>query len=284
MSRYSRPTWHLGTDQYGSSSRPPPISAKPPPAPMRESRRSHSGPNASVASFYTASTSDKDAGYSRSSSSRWSSRCSTPTRPSTPTYQTSDSRNSSRSRSPTPTNLYSEMLIKASQRQRQRSIPPPPPPLEKVEPAVVPPGAFGKGKPPPSPRVVNSDFYRGSVKSIYEREPLFQDFTRSVAHKGYNMYNSVHLQQMKTEFKEMVEDKFDRRMVKSDPTVEREFGRKLYPWRNVKASDTERASERLAEAHAERKRREITPVNKPRLFLYHRSTQDLPPPSHIYIR
>ena len=41
-----------------------------------------------------------------------------------------------------------------------------------------------------------------------------QDFTRSVAHKGYNMYNSVHLQQMKTEFKEMVEDKFDRRMVK----------------------------------------------------------------------
>jgi len=35
--------------------------------------------------------------------------------------------------------------------------------------------------PPPVPaaagaRVVASDFYRGKVKSIYEREPLFRDF------------------------------------------------------------------------------------------------------------
>ena len=43
-----------------------------------------------------------------------------------------------------------------------------------IEPAMIPPGAFGGGKPPPPPRVVNTDFYRGKVKSIYEREPLFQ--------------------------------------------------------------------------------------------------------------
>ena len=129
------------------------------------------------------------------------------------------------------------------------------------------------------------------------------------------MYNSQHLRQMKQEFKDMVEDKFDRRMnyryvlitpfrfislsnvacigillpnnisFFSDPAVERDFGRKLYPWRNVKASEPEPASSRLAQAHADRARREVTPVgNRPRIFVYHRSTQDLPPPSHIYIR
>ena len=71
----------------------------------------------------------------------------------------------------------------------------------------------------------------------------------------------------------------------SDPAVERDFGRKLYPWRNIKASEPEPASSRLAQAHADRARREVTPVgNRPRIFVYHRSTQDLPPPSHIYIR
>ena len=70
----------------------------------------------------------------------------------------------------------------------------------------------------------------------------------------------------------------------SDPAVDRDFGRKLYPWRNTFQADSTPASERLAHVHAERARREITPVNKTRLFVYHRSTQDLPPPSHIYIR
>jgi hypothetical protein len=42
----------------------------------------------------------------------------------------------------------------------------------------------GSGRPPLPPmvaapagaKVVASDFYRGKVKSIYEREPLFRDF------------------------------------------------------------------------------------------------------------
>lgn len=262
MSRYPRPSYT-------------PSVTRPPPAP-----RSQSGPaNYSMANFYKNTTAEMDSGYTRCSSSRFSSRSSTPT------YQDQAGRTPSRSRSPTPTSPFSDMLIKHSQRQRKRSIPPPPPPLGKVEPAVIPSGAFGGGKPPPAPRVVNTDFFKGKVKSIYEREPLFQDYSRSIEHKGYNMYNSQHLRQMKQEFKDMVEDKFDRRMNHSDPAVERDFGRKLYPWRNIKASEPELASTRLAQTHADRARREVTPVgNRPRIFVYHRSTQDLPPPSHIYIR
>jgi len=231
-----------------------------------------------MSSFYGEATPDRDGGYTRCSSSRFSSRCTTPT------YEKQDSRSSSRSRSPTPTSSFSDILIKSSQRQRKRSLPPPPPPLGRVEPVAIPPGVYGGGKPPPAPRVVNTDFYRGKVKSIYEREPLFRDYASSVSHMGYNMYNSGHLRQMKQEFKTMVEDKFNRRMNYSDPAVERDFGRKLYPWRDVKASEPQPASERLALAHAERARREVTPIIKPRVFVYHRSTQNLPPPSHIYIR
>ena len=49
--------------------------------------------------------------------------------------------------------------------------------ISMLEPSYIPPGAFGGGKPLPPPRVVNTDFYRGKVKSIYEREPLFQVIT-----------------------------------------------------------------------------------------------------------
>lgn len=260
MSRYSRSTYM-------------PMASRPPPAP-----RSMSGPSTSMANYYKSSTAEMDSGYSRCSSSRFSSRGTTPV------SQDQGSRTSSRSRSPTPSSPFSEMLIKASQRQRQRSIPPPPPPLPKMEPARIPPGAFGRGKPLPAPRVVNTDFYRGKVKSIYEREPLFQDYARSVEHKGYSMYNSGDIRQMKHEFKTMVEDKFNKRMNCSDPAVDRDFGRKLYPWRDVKVAEPTPASERLAFAHTERARRDVTPVNRPRIFVYHRSTQALPPPSHIYIR
>ena len=39
-----------------------------------------------------------------------------------------------------------------------------------------------------------------------------QDYARSVEHKGYSMYNSGDIRQMKNEFKAMVEDKFNKRM------------------------------------------------------------------------
>ena len=80
-----------------------------------------------------------------------------------------------RNRSHTP-EKYTEILCTASRRLRERSIPPPPPYPAKIEP-VRPVSPTG-GKPPMSPsappRVVASEFYRGKVKSIYEREPLFK--------------------------------------------------------------------------------------------------------------
>ena len=103
----------------------------------------------------------------------------------------SDSRAESRSRSPIPS--YSEALIKASRQLRERSIP-----KTTAEPEInyhaistrrrIP---SGSGKPPLPPtttsgssasgaRVVASDFYRGKVKSIYEREPLFHDFAQVI--------------------------------------------------------------------------------------------------------
>ena len=58
---------------------------------------------------------------------------------------------------------------------------------------MIPPGAFGGGKPPPAPRVVNTDFFKGKVKSIYEREPLFQvmNFSKYLhIHRIHNIQSS----------------------------------------------------------------------------------------------
>ena len=206
-----------------------------------------------MASYYNA-------GYSRTSNSRFSSRATTPT-------TNPDNNRILRSRSPTPCNTYSDLLITASRRQRQRSIPPPAPPPEKIEPVPVP--TFGK--PPAGPRVVASDYYRGKVKSIYEREPLFKEFSRNVSDRGYSMYNSEHLDRMKGEFKDMVEDKY-RRMKFNDPSVGRDAGTKLYPWNNILHKEMVPASQRLGEKHSLRAREPSPIKSMPRITLYHKST------------
>merc|ERR1719391_1038272 len=74
------------------------------------------------------------------------------------------------------------MIMKKSRQQRLNSIPPPPPPPQFAS------------RPPlgsTAARVVASDFYRGKVKSIYDREPLWQEYSTSVSSKGYSMYNSA---------------------------------------------------------------------------------------------
>ncbi len=83
------------------------------------------------------------------------------------------SRPPSRSRTPAVPS-YTEALCKVSKRIRQRSVPPPPPP-PRYEPAVPRPSCYmSVGKPPPVPRIVASDYYKKYIKSIYEREPMFQ--------------------------------------------------------------------------------------------------------------
>jgi hypothetical protein len=49
---------------------------------------------------------------------------------------------------------------------------------------------------------VASDFYRGKIKSIYEREPLFRDFAKGLRLEESNlsMYNSGTLDTIKKDF------------------------------------------------------------------------------------
>jgi len=176
----------------------------------------------------------------------------------------SSSRESSRANTP--------IRGQTSRRLRERSIPPPEPLPERIQPVRVP------GKPPPSARVVASDFYRGRVKSIYEREPLFADFCHTIPQRygQINIYNTGTLDTLKTDFKSMVEDKW-RRMACRDPSVEMNFGAKVYPWRDLAVKEREPASARIFRAHEARGARATTPVNMPRVYVYHRSTMSPAP-------
>jgi len=217
-------------------------------------------------------------GSNSGSGSRYSSRASTPTSGINPDASRINLRCS---RSPTPT--YTDMLIQTSRRQRRQSIPPPPPPPEKVIYHAPPLASAATGKPPTgmasssAARVVASDFYRGKVKSIYEREPLFREFSAKAAAKSadgkgqLNLYNSEQLSSMKSDFKAMVEDKY-RRVSFNDPSVGRDAGTKLCPWSNVLHKASVPASQALGEKHSLRKR-ESSPFRPlPRVTLYHRST------------
>lgn len=124
-----------------------------------------------------------------------------------------------------------------------------------------------------------SDFYRGHVKSIYEREPLFNDFCREIPKRyGHvNIYNTACLDTIKTDFKAMVEDKLKRKSCR-DPSVEHNFGSKVYPWRDIAVKEKEPASVRIFRTQDARPRA-VTPVNMPRVYVYHRSTMSPAPGS-----
>jgi len=175
-------------------------------------------------------------------------------------------------RSPSPLRTsYTDILCTASRRLRERSIPPPPPLPEKLEFVRGPPVS---GRPPPAPpRVVASDFYRGKVKSIYEREPLFRDFVQTIPQRyggPINIYNTGTLDTIKSDFKNMVEDKWNRQQ-KQDPSVEMNFGAKVYAWRDMHVKDKIPASARIYRDQNSRPRA-TTPVTNPRVYVYHRST------------
>lgn len=223
-----------------------------------------------------------DVNYSRMSSSRFSSRATTPDRPpsrhrppSSPMMPPTTAHlrhrydivhgtsTPPRSRSPSPFNAASELIMKKSRQQRLNSIPPPPPPPQFAS------------RPPlgsTAARVVASDFYRGKVKSIYEREPLWQEFSTSVSGKGYSMYNSEHLTHIKNDFKNLVEDKY-RRVKCNDPSVGRETGAKLFAWNNILHKPSVPASQALGEKHSARKREPSPAIPLPKIRLYHKSTR-----------
>jgi len=177
-----------------------------------------------------------------------------------------------RSRSPSPS--YTDILCTASRKLRERSIPPPPPLPSKIE-VVRPPTP--PGKPPPGPpRVVASDFYKGKVKSIYEREPLFKDFCHIIPHRygSINIYNAQTLDTLKYDFKAMVEDKMTRRSLE-DPSVESNILAKAYAWRDLVVKPKEPASARIFREQSSRPRL-TSPSPTPKLYVYHRSTFNNP--------
>jgi len=211
------------------------------------------------------------------------SRCASPT----PSYYASYNGSGGSGRS-TPEMGYSpgtgnnsrattpNQLSNTSRKLRERSIPPPAPLPEKLEYVRGPPLS---GRPPPAPaRVVASDFYRGKVKSIYEREPLFKDFCQTIPQRyggQVNIYNTGTLDTIKTDFKAMVEDKWNRAQLK-DPSVEMNFGAKVYAWRDMHVKEKVPASARIYREQCARPRA-TTPTYSPRVYVYHRSTMSPAP-------
>lgn len=122
-------------------------------------------------------------------------------------YEWSRSPTVSRSRAESPSR-YAEALIKQSRQLRERSIPKQDPLAYVPLPQPNKRSVTGKPPLPPGPtspgaaRVVASDFYRGKIKSIYEREPLFRDFAKGLRleEAKLSMYNSGTLDTIKKDF------------------------------------------------------------------------------------
>jgi hypothetical protein len=125
-------------------------------------------------------------------------------------------------------------------------------------------------KAPNPSRVVASDYYKKYIKSIYEREPMFQSFYDSIPTSQRNFYNAESMTKLKRDFNDMVSDNWSRKGM-GDPTVPLDIGTKVLSWGNYAQSRAgdETASERLFRVHS--RPQTLTPT-LPRVRVYHRST------------
>jgi len=158
------------------------------------------------------------------------------------------------SRGVTPVvNGYTDALIKSSRRLRERSLSPTRSHVVTVRPV--------------SQYKTNQDYYRGKVKSIYEREPMFAEFVRNLPLTDLHANSSTDLRRLKRSFQYMIEDRWGRKQC-NDPSAPHDTAIKTTPWANY-LSRPEPASVVLAEKHRYRGK---TPVAMPRITVYHRST------------
>jgi len=150
-----------------------------------------------------------------------------------------------RSRGRTPNvPTYTDALIKCSQRLRERSLSPPPNVThEKV-----------------SPYHCNMDYYRGKVKSVYEKEPYFKDFVRNIPLSESNMYDMNNLTRLKRRFNNIVMDKWGGRDSTPDPFKPSRNATEIY----------EPVADKLAIKH---KSVPYLPTPLPYIYVYHRSTR-----------
>ena len=61
-----------------------------------------------------------------------------------------------------------------------------------------------------SPYKSNMDYYRGKVKSLYEKEPCFKDFVRNIPLSESNVYDMNNLTRIKRRFSSLVQDRWGR--------------------------------------------------------------------------
>merc|ERR1711915_283173 len=91
----------------------------------------------------------------------------------------------------------------------------------------------------------NQDYYRGKVKSIYERDPLFSDFMDSLPpERTRNLYNAGNLTNLKEQFQYMVQDRWGRKQLE-DPSVRHDTALQTHGWSNYLGRSNEAASEVL---------------------------------------
>jgi len=156
----------------------------------------------------------------------------TRTRPSLPSYPT-----------------YTDALLKHSKKLREQSMSP----TRNL--TVVNTESY-------TPYKTNQDYYKGKVKSVYEKEPLFKDFYRNIPLSESNFYDSHNLTRIKQRFNNMVQNKTGRDMITAryDPyTPSGRFSGIFEP-----------KSERLAVKH---KAVVPTPAPLPFIYVYHRHTR-----------
>ena len=51
----------------------------------------------------------------------------------------------------------------------------------------------------------NQDYYRGKVRSVYEKEPMFREFVRNISLSEMNFYEHRNLSVLKQRFNTMVQ-------------------------------------------------------------------------------
>lgn len=142
---------------------------------------------------------------------------------------------------------YTDALLKHSQRLRDRSMSP----TRNL--TVVNTESY-------SPYKCNMDYYRGKVKSVYEKEPAFKDFYRNIPLSETNFYDNHNLTRIKHRFNNLVQNKMGRDQMNSryDP----------YTPSGRLSGIFEPASEKLALKHKAVPR---TPAPLPCIHIYHRN-------------
>jgi len=131
------------------------------------------------------------------------------------------------------------------------------------------------GTPPTRPLGLTVYCQEQPTKSIHERDPLFTDFVTSIPSSGTgSLYNSGNMTQLKDQFREQVQDHWDRRS-RGDPAVNHDIAYKTHGWSNYLNRGPTTSSEELGRKHS---RSQIEANRKtydslmPRLTVYHRST------------